>query len=88
MSDTSNAAPAGGSLIARVGQVINTVPITVSVAAGMTPAAISPVIMWGLSGFPKPVPPDVPLSIAGLVVIAAHGVKKFAEPWLAKRLGV
>ena len=71
---------------APAGLLATPASMTVTAAATMTAASLAPAIGWLLSGCPRPVPEGVSLTVAAVLIIAAHGVQKLAAPWLAKRL--
>lgn len=59
-----------------------TIPVTV--ASTMSAAALAPVITWVANGCPRPMPPDVALSLGALLIIAAHGLQKLAAVAVAR----
>jgi len=60
--------------------------MTVTAAATMTAASLAPAIGWLLSGCPRPVPDGVSLTVAAVLIIAAHGIQKLVAARQAKRL--
>ncbi|WP_213761832.1 hypothetical protein [Caballeronia sp. dw_19] len=50
---------------------------TSSVVTGgvtVTAATLVPLIQWAMSGFPRPVPPDIPFLVAAGLVTGVHAV--------------
>lgn len=89
MTDTSAAAP--DTVVVPVAQpvpvagpLMTPANITVTAAATMTAASLAPAIDWVLNACPKPVPGGVALTLAAILIIAAHGVQKAFTAWLAR----
>lgn len=89
--DTVSGAQAPESVVVPVTQPVQvasglSTPATVVVtaAATMTAASLAPAIDWLLNGCPKPVPGGVALTMAAVLIIAAHGVQKAFTAWLAR----
>lgn len=50
---------------------------TSSVVTGgvtVTAATLVPLVQWAMSGFPRPVPPDIPFLVAAGLVTGAHAL--------------